>query len=153
MPQQGPTREQVFGALYSLLYRNVQGVAFYSRRFALPAKIPSGETIPGACKLMVWEQPEHTTRKGGTPIKNRVWEAWVVVYFRNDQKDVPGATIINPIIDSIEALLNEPAGTPVQTLGGLVTGIWIAGDTHIETGDTDENGLGGAVIPVHILVP
>jgi hypothetical protein len=157
MSSQGPTREQVFQALFALLNNNVTGIANYSRRFTLPTKIDAQDLRVGTATLMVWEQPEKTERPGEVPIRTRTWEAWVVVYFRNDDPSVAGATIINPIIDEIETLIegSPPAqfGAPVQNLGGLVDGVWIDGTTLKETGDTDEAGLGGCVIRIHILVP
>ncbi len=39
------------------------------------------------------------------------------------------------------------------TLGGLVSWCRIEGRTVVETGDTDPEGLGGALIPLKILVP
>ena len=147
----GPTREQVFIALFNLLNGNIAGVVSYNRRMTLPGQIPPAQQPA----LIVWEQPEKTERAGPGAPKKRIWEAWVVIAFQNASKTAAGATLLNPIIDAIENLIEPTNAMPgnVQTLGGLVTGCWIAGDTMKETGDTDPNGQGGAVIPIRILVP
>lgn len=154
MSGQGPTREQVFGALFTLLRGNVAGVAEYTRRTRLPAKIGAGEMQPGTAILFLVELPyEKTEREGGIPIKKRTWEAGALVYFQNLDKSVPGMTIANPLIDAIEALIEPPVTQPAQTLGGLVEGVWIEGETLKESGDTDENGIGFVWVPLHIEVP
>ena len=60
------------------------------------------------------------------------------------------ATVLNPLLDAIEAALAPPASSNVQTLGGLVCHAWIAGKI-----ETDEGALGGqavAIVPIEILV-
>lgn len=148
-----PTREQVFCALEKLAKANVTGsldfpIKTYSRRMTLP-----GNVDPGDCpRLMIWEQPEDTVDSGiATPAK-RTWSALIVLVIRNDDKKKPGAVLINPILDQIDTIPQDRT-TDVQTLGGLVSWVKIIGKTIIETGDTDPNGLGGAVVPIKILVP
>jgi hypothetical protein len=151
---QGPTREAVFQALYALFYRNITGVATYSRRTSLPAKIGAQQLLPGTAIFFQVELPyEKTTRDGPMPIKKREWHAGALVYFQNLEKSIAGMTIANPLIDAIEALLEPPAGQYTQQLGGLVEGCWIEGETLKESGDTDENGLGFVWVPLTILVP
>lgn len=148
-----PTREAVFTALAALLTA-VPGIGTVSRRMTMPGLIPADELAPGAATLMIWEQHEDTKQRGrGTP-STRTWEAFLVVYFKNPDVTVPGATIINPILDGIEAAL-EPLPSPAntQTLGGLVSHCWIEGVTFVALGDVDTQGFGGCVVPVKILVP
>jgi hypothetical protein len=157
-----PTREQVFSALFSLLNQNIAGVKTYSRRFAQPSTVR--QTIGTPPVLMLLEMPEQTLQKGPNQPSQKVWNALIVVVFFNASQPnpqdpglaTPGATIINPILDSIDAALfpSPAAGVQfTQTLGGLVQGIWIDGETHKETGDTDPQGMGGAVVPLKIIVP
>jgi hypothetical protein len=151
-----PTREQVFSSLFSLLQtvgatNSPPMFNSFSRRFtAMPGNIPPLQ-LP---QLILWEQPERSEFAGPSMPRKRIWNALVVVYFINPSKTVPGATIINPMIDAIEAALryDNPA-TNRLTLGGLVEWCRIEGQTIKETGDTDSQGLGGVVIPVRILVP
>ena len=157
-----PTREQVFTALFALLNGNVAGITTYNRRFALPSLVATN--IGPLPVLMLWEQPEKTVQAGPNTPAQKIWRAWIVIVFQNpSQPDVqnpgaatPGATIINPLIDAVEAVIfpsPAPGQQSTQTLGGIVAGVWIDGETVKETGDTDTNGLGGAVIPLKILVP
>ena len=146
------TREEVMGALFALLDQRIPGVVTYSRRMALPSDVPPARQPA----LLLWEQPERTEDPGrGAPVK-RTWEVWVVVYFQNRNKAVAGATILNPLLDTIEAAL-APTGAGhavnAQTLGGLVSSCEINGETHKQLGDTDPMGQGGAIVPLTIVVP
>lgn len=143
-----PTRETVMTALFDKL-STMPGFTTYSRRMTLPAQIAPGD-LPA---LMVWEQPERARGATGLPDK-RVWVAWVVLVFINDDPAIAGATIINPMIDAVEDVLKvDDYGHNTCTLGQLVHYVRIEGQIIKETGDTDSNGLGGAVIPVTIMPP
>jgi len=148
----GPTREQIYGALFALLDQKIPGVVTFSRRMALPGDVPPARQPA----LLLWEQPERVEDPGrGAPVK-RSFEAWVVLYFQNRDKAVAGATILNPLLDAVEAALAPSGGDLVfnaQTLGGLVNSCEISGEIHKQVGDTDPNGQGGAVVPVRIVVP
>jgi hypothetical protein len=144
----GVTREQVFQALFARM-QEVPGMTSYSRRMTFPQKVSPGD-MP--C-LMQWEQPEMVRGGTGLPDK-RVWEAWIVIAFNNDDPQVAGATIINPMIDAVQnTLAIDDFGRNTCTLGGLVHYARIEGPLIKETGDLDGNGLGGAVIPIKIMPP
>jgi hypothetical protein len=150
------TREAVFTALFNALQAGVTGLASYSRIFTMPNAILNGGAPTMALPaLMLLEGHEETAaREVRTPPK-RLWNASIIVVFQNtDQANVPGATIINPILDQIDATLPpiDKFGN-FNTLGGLVEGVWIEGPTLKETGDVDAAGLGGAVVPIKIRVP
>lgn len=143
-----PTREQVFQALFARM-QTVPGMTTYSRRITLPHQVPPGDQPA----LMMWEQPEAARNRTGLPDK-RVWEAWIVLVFTNPDVTVPGATIINPMLEAIEAALAvDDFGRNVCSLGGLVHYARIEGNVIKETGDIDPAGLGGAVVPVKIMPP
>lgn len=143
-----PTREQVMQALFARM-QTVPGMAKYSRRMKLPHQVHPGDQ---PC-LMQWEQPEIARNQTGLPDK-RVWEAWIVLVFTNDDDDVPGATIINPMLEAIEAAMKvDDFGRNVCSLGGLVHYARIEGTIVKEVGDTDPSGLGGAVVPIKIMPP
>lgn len=142
------TREAVFAALFARL-QAIPGVLTTSRRMTLPSQIAPGD-MP---RLMLWEQPELARHQTNTPEK-RVWEAWAVIVFINADLAVPGATIINPMLEAIEAALAvDDFGRNVCSLGGLVHYARIEGSVIKETGDTDTTGLGGAVVPIKIMPP
>jgi hypothetical protein len=142
------TREQVMAALFARL-QAIPGIVSTSRRMTLPGMIAPGD-MP---RLMLWEQPERASNVTGLPDR-RTWEAWAVIVFVNDDTTVPGATIINPMIDAIEAALKvDDFGANTCTLGGLVHYARIEGTVVKETGDTDTTGLGGAVVPIKIMPP
>lgn len=149
-----PTREQIMTALFALLNNNISGVQYYSRRVMLPQDAAQLQRLPA---LFLWERPEHIEDVGtATPAVRRM-HAWILVVIRNTNKAIAGATIINPIIDSIEdaisttASLTYPLGA--QNLGGLVQSVKIVGEIYKELSDTDPNGLGGVIVPLEILIP
>lgn len=144
----GVTREQVFQALFARMQR-VPGMTSYSRRMTFPQQVSPGD-MPA---LMQWEQPEMVRGATGQPDR-RVWEAWIVIAFTNDDPKVAGATIVNPMIDAVQNILAiDDFGRNTCTLGGLVHYARIEGPIIKETGDLDSNGLGGAVIPIKIMPP
>jgi hypothetical protein len=152
-----PTREQVFAALFTQL-KTAPGINTYSRRMSDYSAIPPG-LLP--C-LILWEQPEETRYAGRQGLPVNTWEAVILIVFQNESKPhngdpttaVPGATIVNPLVDAVRAALApDDISTNNYTVGGLVEWCRVEGKTVIETGDTDADGYGGAVIPLKILVP
>lgn len=79
----------------------------------------------------------------------------VIVYTHapHDDPDPPAAKL-NRILDAIEAAI-APAGrdllTGKQTLGGLVSHVYISGDVEKDPGDLDGDGI--LIVPLSILVP
>lgn len=147
------TREQVMGSLFTLLQNNVVGVKTFSRRIVLPSEIGS---VPLPCLSLYRLRETFSPTPNALPNK-RNWNVWLILVIQNKDKKVAGDTILNPILDSIENALapSGPGGAlfNTQNLGGLVQYTIIEGDVHLEPGDTDANGIGGAVIPLKILVP
>jgi hypothetical protein len=58
-------------------------------------------------------------------------------------------SLLNPLIDAVDAALKRSPISNGQTLGGLVSHCYIDGKTMKDDGDFDGNGT--AVIPVKIL--
>jgi hypothetical protein len=144
-----PTREQVFQAVFNLVSA-VPGFKVATRRYIRPSAVEAINTPI----LMTWEQPEKTegAERG---LRKRWWEVWLIIVYYNNDQNVAGATLLNPLIDAVEAALAPD--NPVhqtQTLGGLVQAVYIDGATVKAISDVDiDHGQGGAVIPVRILVP
>lgn len=152
-----PTREDVFQALFTRLQTAGEVFTTYSRRMMDYSVIPPN-LMP---ILILWEQPEETEwGNRGTP--KDYWEAIVFVVFKNVSRPiqndptsaVAGATIVNPLIDAVRTALSPDDPTEGElTLDGTVEWVRVWGRTLVETGDTESDGLGGAMIPVRILVP
>lgn len=152
-----PTREQVFQALFARLQTAGATFTTYSRRMMDYSAIP-----PNLMPIVIlWEQPEETEwGHRGTP--KDYWEAFVFIVFQNPSRplqDDPttataGATIVNPLIDAVRTALGPDDPTEGElTLDGLVEWVRVWGRTLVETGDTETDGRGGAIIPIRILVP
>ena len=58
-------------------------------------------------------------------------------------------SIMNPLLDAIDAALATGRVNGKQTLGGLVSHVWIDGKVMKDPGDIDGDGL--AMIPIKIL--
>lgn len=153
------SREQVFQAIFGLL-DGIPGFVAYSRRMILPAKVEK-ENQP---ILLLWEGPEHVEYEnpaggvslGANYLSVDEWDAAVVIYFFNDDTSVAGGTIINPLVDQVRlALKPNDVLNNANNLGLGIQGLWcrVEGTTMIVTGDTNPNGLGGAVIPLKVKVP
>lgn len=57
--------------------------------------------------------------------------------------------MLDPLLDAVDAALAPNIVTRRQTLGGLVSHVWIDGKIMKDPGDIDGDGI--AVIPVKIL--
>jgi hypothetical protein len=152
-----PTRMQVFSALFTTL-QTAEGFTTFSER-VLDYSVIAPKLMP---ILMLWTQPESTDYRPGRGLPRDIWEALAIIVFQNPSKPqngdpttaVPGATIVLPLVDAVRnALAPDDPTTNSLTFNGLVEWCRVEGRTVVETGDTDGNGFGGAVIPIRILVP
>jgi hypothetical protein len=168
------TREQVFTALFALVaplqapadatkplpaltpFRTV------SRRVTLPGQGPAALDPLIQPALMMWEQPEHT-EGGERGLRIRHWPVWFIIAFHNDNRELAGATILNPLIDAVEAALapDDPIRNTLRLFQPAAGGQSIAmieagaieGPLIKHTGDTSADGQGGAVILLDMVVP
>ena len=137
-------REPIYAALFAL----VAGAASFvtvSRRLRHWSDVGAAEQPA----LFMTQKSENAEERRPLPVK---WRASVDLYLYAQAPDdlTPPATMLNPLLDAVEAALAPDAVSHVQTLGGLVSHCWIAGRVQ-----TDEGVLGGqavAIVPVEILV-
>jgi hypothetical protein len=135
-------REAIYVALFNLIASNPSFVTT-SRILKHWDDVPAGQQ---PALFMAQGQQDATTERG----KPTIWklDAKLYVYVRTDGAQVP-STVLNPLLDAIEAALQGNAAENTQTLGGLVDYCRIEG-----TIETDEGTLGNqavAIIPVSIL--
>jgi hypothetical protein len=137
-------REPIYAALFTL----VAGAASFvtiSRRLRHWSDIGAAEQPA----LFMIQKSENAEERRPLPVK---WRASVDLYLYAQAPDelTSPATVLNPLLDAVEAALAPDPVGHVQTLGGLVSHCWIAGRIQ-----TDEGVLGGqavAIVPVEILV-
>jgi hypothetical protein len=137
-------REPIYAALFTL----VAGAASFvtiSRRLRHWSDIGAAEQPA----LFMIQKSENAEERRPLPVK---WRASVDLYLYVQAPDelTSPATVLNPLLDAVEAALAPDPVGHVQTLGGLVSHCWIAGRIQ-----TDEGVLGGqavAIVPVEILV-
>lgn len=141
------TREPIYAALFAL----VSGAAPFataSRRLR-----PWSVVEPAEQPALFQVQKRETAKAAeGSPTS---WcaEVDLYIYCQAPDDETAPATVLNPLVDAIEAAL-APAGRDLpggtQTLGGLARHCWISGAI-----ETDEGALGGqavAIVPIEILV-
>lgn len=156
-----PTREQVLAEFLARV-QALDGFESVSRRSTLdPLDLSRIDTPQPAIVLL--EHDEETTHRGRGLPPILVYELFIIVYAEipRDPQDpsspdrtTPGATIINPLIEIVEAMF-EP-DSPLEgicSLGGLVSHAWIEGKTLRIVGDITPNGQCCAVIPVRLMFP
>jgi len=80
----------------------------------------------------------------------RVIGATVYLYAANPDKHTTADTVLNGLIDKVDALL-DPGWQGVQTLGALVADCWIDGAVEVFSGALGERAA--AIVPVKILMP
>jgi hypothetical protein len=138
------TREPIYAALFALVSGAAEFVTV-SRRLRHWTDVGAAEQ-PALFQI---QKSESAEERAPLPVK---WRAAVDLYLYAQAPDelTAPSTIVNPLLDAIEAALAPDPFTHMQSLGGLVSHCWIAGKIM-----TDEGVLGGqavAIVPVEILV-
>ena len=139
------TREAIYSALFARMSA-AAGFATASRRLRHWSDVGTVEQPA----LFQVQKSETARREAGLPPK---WTLAVDLFLYAHAPDdlTAAATVMNPLLDAIEAALAPDPVTNVQSLGGLAAHCWIAGKV-----ETDEGVLGGqavAIVPIEILVP
>ncbi|HEY3919446.1 MAG TPA: hypothetical protein VGL83_16780 [Stellaceae bacterium] len=137
-------REPIYAALFALVATAAEFVTV-SRRLRHWTDVGAAE------QPALFQIQKSETAEGRRPLPAK-WRAAVDLYLYAQAPDeiAAPATVLNPLIDAIEAALAPDPFTNVQSLGGLVSHCWIAGKIQ-----TDEGVLGGqavAIVPLEILV-
>ena len=137
--------------IYSALFATVAAAAPFvtvSRRLRHWSDVGPAEQPA----LFQAQKSETAKRTRGLPPRWTL-EVDLFVYAQAPDELTAPATVLNPVLDAVEAAL-APAGadlaTGTQTLGGLVSHCWISGKIQ-----TDEGVLGGqavAIVPIEIVV-
>jgi hypothetical protein len=140
------TRETIQAALFDLLTAGVPGLKITSRRLKAPQDVGAGN-CPALFQIYKGETVEWTAMQ---PLK-RIMHLELVLYVHSGDKSFPTSSLLNPILDALDADFGAGDPARVQTLNGLARRVTING--RIET---DEGLLGEyayAIVPVDILVP
>lgn len=148
-----PAREDIMKALFALL-KQAQGFTTYSRKMAFPQDVKSAN-MP--CLIMYEGNETNTNPVGDAPPVNKI-HVHAIIYAANPPKtkwspdDPCGASLLNPLLDAVEAALSPDPVTARIDLGGLVYRVLFDDEqtTIKDVGDTDANGFGIAIIPIRI---
>ncbi len=141
----GPTREAVYAAVFALAAA-VPGLTTASRKARHWADVAPAEQPA----LFQVQRQESVEPIAGLPPKRR-FAVDLYLYAHATDPAIAPASVLNPLIDALEAAFAPDPVDGVQTLGGLVQHAWIG--PRIET---DEGVLGDqavVIVPVEILVP
>lgn len=135
-------------AIYSALFNKVSGAAGFitaSRRLQMWTELSANQQPA----LFQAQKGETVNQQKGKPPKYTL-SVEIYIYAKSDDPNVPPSSILNPLIDAVEASITPDPVTGVQNLGvGGVSHCWIEGKI-----ETDEGVLGDqaiAIIPVSIL--
>ena len=137
------TREPIYAALFALASSAANFVTA-SRRLRHWSDVGAAEQPA----LFMIQKSETAEERRPLPVK---WRASVDLYIYAQAPDelTAPASVLNPLLDALEAALAPDPASHVQTLSGLVSHCWIAGRIQ-----SDEGVLGGqavAIVPVEIL--
>lgn len=139
-------REAIYQALFNLV-KDLPGFVTVSRRARL-VKDVAAEEQPA---LFLEEGPGETVQNQGQglPLKHFLHVDLGFYARLPDDRDLAPGSILNPLIDAIEAALEPAACDENQTLGGLVAYCRVNGKILKNEGLLD--GQASVVIPVEIL--
>ena len=137
-------REPIYAALLTKL--NVAAFNTASRRFRMFTDVAN----PDMPALFLMQKDEIATVVPGL---NTVWtiqaEAAIYVSVTADPS-APPSSILNPLLDAVEAALAPSPVTNKQTLGGLVQHCCISGPIRIDEAINGDVSI--AIIPIEIKV-
>lgn len=137
-------REAIMQALFALVSGSASFVTA-SRRIRLWGDVASGEKPA----IFMYERDDnYTNGKNYLPIVEMNVDLYIYIDAGKDLSIAP-ITVLNPLVDAIDAALAPSKVTGKQTLGGLVSHCYIDGKIMKDPGDLDGDGL--ALIPVKIL--
>lgn len=143
-------RETIYAALFAKVTQAANFVTT-SRMLVHWADVPP----EGHPALFLRQVSETYSRQRGLPPRVQLSvEVYMYVHTMQQQlaPNVTPSTLLNPLLDSVEATLAPDDGSnQVQTLGGLVSHCWIEGQIEIFEGVLGDQAV--AIIPVSILVP
>ena len=151
-------REPIYTALWNLIADASATVAQFvtTGRYLIPIMDLGVDKMPA---LFLIEHGEKWERKGkGIPGK-RTFECSIVMYaYSAAQAQSYPATLVNNMMDALEAVLERPGNPPnptaVQTLGGLVEHVYIEGEVKIIEGQLGAGENASVLVaPITILVP
>ena len=140
-------REAIYQALFDLV-KNLPGFATTSRRARLAQDV-APEEQPA---LFMEEGPGETVQyqAQGLPAEHLLFVDLGFYARLPEDKSIAPGSILNPLIDALQAALAPDPDEEEQTLGGLVTYCRINGKIEKNEGLLD--GQAGVVIPVEIFL-
>jgi hypothetical protein len=138
------SRESIMQALFALVSGSASFVTA-SRRLKLWTDLSAA----GKPAIFQYERDDvYTNGKNYLPIVEMNVDLYIYTAPGMDSGITP-ISILNPLVDAVDAALAPSPVTRRQTLGGLVSHVWIDGKIMKDPGDIDGDGI--AVIPVKIL--
>jgi|ERR1700691_1410401 len=138
------SRESIMTALFNLVSGSASFVTA-SRRLQLWSSLSPADKPA----IFQYERDDtYTNGKQYLPIVEMNVDLYIYTAPGMDSGITP-ISILNPLIDAVDAALAPSIVTKRQTLGGLVSHVWIDGKIMKDPGDLDGDGI--AVIPIKIL--
>ena len=141
-------RETFYAALFALLQglQTAGTVIVCDRRLRFLHEMGAAE-LPA---LFLAVDRQQLVQRRGQPVRHQLG-ARLFVYAANPDRHTAAGIVLNGLLDAIDTALAPPAGSDVQTLGGLVSHCWIEG--AVEVYEAPQGERAAAIVPVQMLVP
>lgn len=142
------TRETYYTALFALLQgaQTAGAVNVCDRRVRFLEEMGAAD-LPA---LFMAVDHQQTAQQRGLPPRHTLG-AKIYLYAANPDRHTAAGIALNGLIDTVEALIAPPAGSGVQTLGGLVSHAWLEGPIEVFEAPLGERAA--AILTVQMLVP
>jgi hypothetical protein len=146
------TREPIYAALFASL-ASLTSLAAPNTVVTLSRKLQHWSDVEPSLQpavFMAQGKEDVPKRLRGTPGRY-TFNVTLYVYVNTAGTGVVPATVLNPILDAIQACLEPVLGGQPNTLGGLVYSCWIQGEIMTYEGTLGDQEV--ASIPIVIEVP
>jgi hypothetical protein len=139
------SREAIYQALFTLASTSADFVTA-SRRWKHWGDVDAASQPA----LYQNQKGEHIAAKNGLPPQRKLLVD-LCLYANTGDPNQPSSSLLNPLLDALEAALAPDPVSQRQTLGGLVSHAFINGATEIFEGVLGAQAV--AIVPVEILIP
>lgn len=142
-----PSREIVFRALFDK-FLALSPIPFVT----VSRKVKMWNDVPAELQPALF-MTDHTEKQMNVPrgLPNKAtWDVMLFIYAKIDEHEI-GSTVLNNLLDSIDAALRPEVSLNVLTLDGLVYSVYTNGEIRKDPGDLDGQAI--ALMPVSIRPP
>ena len=134
-------REDIAAALFAKL-QTAAGFKTASRRLRHWDDVPPAQQ---PALFLSLKTEDIATVPGLNPVSKITYDAVIYAHTAGNEKVTP-SSLLNPLVDAVQATLKPDAAYNKQTLGGLVQHVWIEGRIVTDEGVLGDQGV--VIIPI-----